>query len=77
MTDSKNRLIKKTATIGVNALIGGLIAGGAGALVGIISSVDSGFISAAVDKITAGKLEDEEEEEPNAGKKEATAGTPA
>lgn len=80
MTDSKNRLVKKTATIGINALIGGLLAGGGGALVGIISSVDSGFIGAAIDKFTAGHIEAEEAEEEevqtsNAGK--ATSATSA
>ncbi len=50
---TNSRLIKKITTIGTNALVGGLLAGGAGALVGIISSVDSGFIGVAIDKLTS------------------------
>ena len=63
MTTNNSRLMKKMATIGVNALVGGLIAGGAGALVGVISSVDSGFIGAAIDKITTAKDIDETDTE--------------
>ena len=62
MTNTANaRLMKKIATVGINALVGGLLAGGTGALVGVISSVDSGFIGAAVDKMISTKDETNED----------------
>lgn len=53
MTTANSKLIKKITTIGTNALVGGLIAGGAGAFIGIVSSIDGNFIGATIDKISS------------------------
>ena len=49
--DNSEKLIKKAAVVGINVLIGGVLAGGMGALIGAVSSLDHEVINSGVDKI--------------------------
>ena len=57
------RITKKISVTAVNAILGGLIGGGTGALVGVISSLDSGVISTGIDKLLQSSEHEETEEE--------------